>query len=119
MEKKNIIVIYIIIVLIIILLIVGSISFAKYNENNSNNTTNNSEEEAEFIVEGAEQMISIYSSKEEVLEVIKQLAGPDVNVSFVNEEDDCWYYKDSENSEYVYCLSNPQILKMQKNNVKK
>ena len=35
----------------------------------------------------------------------------DAVVTFDKEEDNCWYFSDSDGNSYTYCLNNPEILK--------
>ncbi len=116
MNKKTKILISIIGILIIVLITVGIISFSKYKkEENKPSTYNNSISSDD--VEGAEGMNNDYSSKEEVLQAIQSSIIEDgVTVSFVKEEDGCWYYEDTTNTEYMFCESNPTIIKMEKEN---
>jgi len=119
MDRKVKITIIVMAVLIVVLIVVGVLSFSKYNGKRKTNQLENNDEiyDSEGVVlEGSEEMINLYSSWEEVLNKIQEEYVEDyVEVTFEKEESDCWYYTDSLANEYVYCMADPRIIKIEKN----
>lgn len=104
MNKRKMLII-IISVLLVILVALGVILYISYSKSNEK------EMFEETSTEGA-TFIPI-DSKEEVIEEIKNFYTdtPDAVVIFDKEEDNCWYFSDSDGNNYTYCLNNPEILK--------
>ena len=55
-------------------------------------------------------------TQEDVIEEIKAFytESPNSTVTFIKEEDECWYFNDSEGNDYMYCFSNPEVIKLEK-----
>ena len=105
MNKRKMLII-IISVLLVILVALGVILYISHSKSNEK------EMFEETSTEGA-TFIPI-DSKEEVIEEIKNFhtSSKDATVAFEKEEDDCWYFNDSDGNKYMYCLNNPEIQKL-------
>ena len=109
MKKRNIL-IKILSILLIVLIVVGVVlytSHAKENGMVGKELFDDNTSEGAQLVPG---------TQEEVIEEIKSFHtdSPDATVTFVKEENECWYFNDSEGNEYMYCFSNPEIIKLEK-----
>ena len=114
MDKKIKVIIIVIAVLLVVLIVVGVLSFSKYNGEGGNSTSSDEgDNDSGTVLEGSGELY--FSSWEEVLEEIQErYVEYNVTVSFEKEEDDCWYFTDSLQREYLYCMSNPTILQLEK-----
>lgn len=118
MEKKQKIIITIIVILIIILITLGIYLFLSYSSKEqeygeANNEFGDSEEISNpdgENVDWAGSTVIYYSSKEEVIEAINnEWVSGDVTASYESEDEDCWYFIDTNNDRYSYCKSDPVI----------
>jgi len=118
MEKKQKIIITIIIILLVILITLGVYLFLSYNSTEKGygepNTQFEDSEEAsnseEDSVDWAGSAVVYYSSQEEVIEAINnEWVSGGVTASFESEDEDCWYFIDTNNDRYSYCKSDPTI----------
>ena len=109
MNKRNILII-IISILLIVLIAVGIVlytSYAKENGLSGKEMFDDNPSEGVNLVPG---------TQEDVIEEIKAFytESPNSTVTFIKEEDECWYFNDSEGNDYMYCFSNPEVIKLEK-----
>lgn len=118
MEKKQKIIIAIVTILLIILIIFGIFSFISYKPSEKEvgkpNTDFGTSEEAsnpdEENVDWSGSTVVYYSSKEEVIKAInKEWTMGNTTASFESEDEDCWYFVDTNYNRYAYCKSDSII----------
>ena len=118
MEKKQKIIITIIVILIVILIALGIYLFLSYSSKekeygNPNTEFGDSEKipnSEEENVDWAGSTVVYYSSKEEVIEAINnEWVSGGVTAKYESEDEDCWYFIDTNNDRYAYCKSDPVI----------
>lgn len=105
MNRKKITIV--LIILLVVLLITGIVLYIR-----NNNKKQQEEIYEEADIEGS--ALSPVDTPEELLEEIRLFYAdsPNVIVTFEKEEDECWYYKDSDNNSYYYCFNDPTIKKI-------
>lgn len=102
MNRKKLIII--IVILLVLLIITGIVLY--YNSNKNKEIFTESDTEGAYSVTA--------DNPEELLEKIRLFYADNQNVivTYDKEEDDCWYYHDSDNNSYFYCLNEQEIKKM-------
>lgn len=108
MDKRKILII-IISILLVVLIVLGVILYLKDTKSSNNSFDNEIYDET-----SVEEAIPIPAeSPDNVIEEIKNFYTDtsDATVTFDKEEDNCWYFSDSDGNSYTYCLNNPEILK--------
>ena len=117
-KNKKTVIIAVLAIALLILIIFGVFSLSKHNKKKTKEEIYTIPEEEVIYDDG--EMINTFSSSEEVLEKIQNEYGDShTKVTFKKEENSCWYFEDNKKQEYVYCINDPRIIKIEKDNVKK
>ena len=102
MDKMRKIIIIVIAVILVVLIVIGGISLFSYNKDKG-------EEQIKEQEQYTDPQIT-YESQDELLNVLQtEYVSSGETVYFDHEENDCWYYRDSLNFQYIYCVNNPSI----------
>lgn len=102
--NKRLLLVVILFILIVILCSVGVYSYVSYNKQSKNN--NKHEENSDLINDYEFE----YKTKEEVIDaIISNYSDGDLDVTYLNSENDCWYFIDTKQVKYSYCVNDPVI----------
>lgn len=103
--NKRLIIIVIIVISLFALIFIGAYSYNKYEKQNQPEEENNEIYDQDDYVTESEETI------EDIIDRIKEYYADNENTTVVYNEtkSGCWYFSDSENNRYKYCIYNGEI----------
>ena len=108
--NKRLIIIVIIVISLFALIFIGTYSYNKYEKQNQPEEENNEiYDQDDYVTESEETIEDI--TIEDIIDRIKEYYADNENTTVVYNEtkSGCWYFSDSDNNRYKYCIYNGEI----------